>query len=317
MPSPRVFISSTCYDLKYIRENLKFFIRNLGYEPILSEEGAVFYDPNLNTQDACLAEVPACQMFVLIIGGRYGSRYKKSDKSITNAEFQEAVKTKIPLFALVDRSVYDQYRVYLSNKDNPLVDHKKISYPAVDSTKIFDFVEEVQSQAINNALVPFSDFEEMQSYLKQQWAGMLYRFLTSESEAKRVGDILSTLSGATEKIEFLTRQIVDSVGNPTTKIIVEFYDFLLGNEVIRDLATWNLHPSPKGILQHETLDDFCGQKIEITTSSDDSLIYGGPPYRLSQMRYNRNSKKYKEIRGEMIKRLEQKKISLEKFLKEP
>ncbi len=30
MPTPRVFVSSTCYDLKYIRENLKFFIRNLG-----------------------------------------------------------------------------------------------------------------------------------------------------------------------------------------------------------------------------------------------------------------------------------------------
>jgi len=26
MPTPRVFVSSTCYDLKYIPENLKFFI---------------------------------------------------------------------------------------------------------------------------------------------------------------------------------------------------------------------------------------------------------------------------------------------------
>ena len=60
MPVPRVFVSSTCYDLKYIRENLKSFIRSLGYDPILSEEGSVFYDPSLHAQDACLAEVPAC-----------------------------------------------------------------------------------------------------------------------------------------------------------------------------------------------------------------------------------------------------------------
>ena len=38
MAVPRVFVSSTCYDLKYIRENLKYFIRSLGYEPVLSEE---------------------------------------------------------------------------------------------------------------------------------------------------------------------------------------------------------------------------------------------------------------------------------------
>ncbi len=48
MPAPRVFISSTLYDLKYIRENLKFFVRSFGYEPVLSEEGAIFYDPKLS-----------------------------------------------------------------------------------------------------------------------------------------------------------------------------------------------------------------------------------------------------------------------------
>ena len=50
MAIPRVFVSSTCYDLKYIRENLKYFIRTLGYEPVLSEEGSVYYDPQRDTQ---------------------------------------------------------------------------------------------------------------------------------------------------------------------------------------------------------------------------------------------------------------------------
>lgn len=101
MPAPRIFVSSTCYDLKYIRENLKFFIRGLGYEPVLSEEGAVYYDPTLHVQDACLVEVPACQMFVLIIGGRYGGQYKDSGRSITNAEYLEAARTRIPIFAFM------------------------------------------------------------------------------------------------------------------------------------------------------------------------------------------------------------------------
>jgi hypothetical protein len=319
MPAPRVFISSTCYDLRYIRENLKFFIKSLGYEPVLSEEGAVFYDPTLNVQDACLGEVPSCQLFVLIIGGRSGGRYKDSEKSITNAEYSEAARGRIPIFALVERSVYEQFRLFMSNNDNSAIDPNKISYPAVDSTKIFAFIEEVQGQSVNNALVPFSDFEEMQSYLKQQWAGLLYRFLTSESEAKRVGGVLESLSAATANIEFLTRQVVQSVGDPITKATVEFYDLLLAQEVVRDLATWGLRPSPQGIVAHETFESFCGNLVEVYPlepgkENESSLTYGGPPYKLSRARLVRNQKDYEYIRAELLRQLQERGISASEFM---
>lgn len=112
MAVPRVFVSSTCYDLKYIRENIKYFINNMGFESILSENGDVFYDPDQHTHDACLTEVQNCQMFVLIIGGRYGGNYRKEDKSITNKEYEEAVKDRIPVFALVERNVWSEHFVY-------------------------------------------------------------------------------------------------------------------------------------------------------------------------------------------------------------
>src|SRR5688500_16803337 len=105
MASPRVFISSTWYDLRYIRENLKYFIRSIGYDPVLSEDGSVFYDPRRQVQDACLVEVPNCQIFVLIIGGRYGAEMLGGGRSVTNAEYREAVKQKIPIFALVEQAV--------------------------------------------------------------------------------------------------------------------------------------------------------------------------------------------------------------------
>jgi len=94
MAIPRVFVASTCYDLKYIRENLKYFIKTLGYDPILSEEGSIFFDPSKHTHDSCLSEVSNCQLFVLIIGGRFGGKYKDSPKSITNMEYEEAKKIK-------------------------------------------------------------------------------------------------------------------------------------------------------------------------------------------------------------------------------
>jgi len=39
MSKPRIFVSSTYYDLKHVRSSLEAFIERLGYEPILSEKG--------------------------------------------------------------------------------------------------------------------------------------------------------------------------------------------------------------------------------------------------------------------------------------
>jgi hypothetical protein len=41
MARPRVFISSTFYDLKQVRSALEIFIKNIGYDPVLHERGAV------------------------------------------------------------------------------------------------------------------------------------------------------------------------------------------------------------------------------------------------------------------------------------
>jgi len=305
--------------LKYIRENLKFFIRNLGYEPILSEEGSVFYDPSLHVQDACLAEVPSCQILLLIIGGRYGGRYKDTDESITNTEYLEAVKAKIPIFALVEQAVYEQFHVYNYNKANKSVDPGKISYPSVDSHKIFNFIGDVQGQAVNNALFPFADFEDIQSYLKQQWAGMMYRFLTTESESRRVSDLFTSISNATSKIEFLTRQVVNSVGDPITKLNVEFYDYLLSKIVAHDLTFWGLKPSPTEILKHETFDDFCSNNIEIEEEEDDddggySITGGGPPYRISRSRYDDDGAKYTKTRNYLLTRLGEANVTIDDFI---
>lgn len=317
MPAPRIFISSTCYDLKYIRENLKYSIRNLGYEPILSEEGNIYFDPSLDTLDSTITEVPGCQIFVLIIGGRFGTLYRDTGKSITNAEYNEAVKNKIPVFALVERAVLDEYSVYRANLENPSLNANQISYPSVDSTKIFDFVDEVRGQTINNALVPFSNFEEIQSYLRQQWAGMMYRFLTSESEAKRVGDLFSALSSETEKIEFLTRKLVDSVADADTKILVELYDIILESKIIGDLNIWNIRVSPHEVLKHESLDDYCGGNINIIEEEDEfsfSIIGGGPPYMLSERAYEKNKEHYNSLRDELIEHLKEKGLSVDQFI---
>jgi hypothetical protein len=316
MAIPRVFISSTCYDLRYIRENLKYFIKTLGYEPVLSEEGSIYFDPTLSTQDSCLREVPSCQLLVLIVGGRFGEAYKDTGASITNVEYREAVKSKIPIFALVDNSVHSEYFVYQKNKNNPEIDENKIVYPAVDSTKIFDFIDEVRRNSVNNALVPFSDFSDIEAYLRQQWAGMMFSFLTRQNEDIRVADTLSTLTQISEKVEFLSTLILKSIGTEEAKLMSELYDVMMSHPCFRDLAWFRLKPTPRDILKHNTFKDCAaslGVTLKVVEGADFSL---GGPDEIAGATLRSDNEDYQKLCQEMLKILLKYKISLEDFLKQ-
>lgn len=213
MAIPRVFISSTCYDLKHIRENLKYFVKTIGYEPVLSDDGDVYYSVDAHTHDACLSEVATCQLFILIIGGRYGGEHNDKEGSITNNEYREAVKNKIPIFALVESAVYSDHHTYLSNKNCNPDFYEKIAYTSIDNIKIFGFIDEVRKNVLNNALVAFNNFSDMESYLKKQWAGMMYDFLaerTRNDHAKTTNKLIDDLTIASKKSEELIKILLRS-----------------------------------------------------------------------------------------------------------
>ena len=57
MAKPRVFISSTFYDLKQIRADLDNFILGLGYDVVRNEEGGIPYGTNFKLEDYCYKEI--------------------------------------------------------------------------------------------------------------------------------------------------------------------------------------------------------------------------------------------------------------------
>jgi hypothetical protein len=57
MARPRVFLSSTFYDLRQIRADLERFIKQLGYEPILHERGKVPYGSEKKLEHYCYKEL--------------------------------------------------------------------------------------------------------------------------------------------------------------------------------------------------------------------------------------------------------------------
>jgi hypothetical protein len=321
MAIPRVFVSSTYYDLKYIRENLKYFVRTLGYEPALSEDGDVFFNPKKHTHDSCITEVPSCQLFVLIIGGRFGGKFKDSDKSITNIEYLEALKSKIPVFALVENSVYAEHHVYTENlKRSGQKTADAIKYPSVDNIRVFHFIDEVRKYAVNNAIVPFRDFVDIESYLKKQWAGMMFSFLTEVSEEARISDTLSVLTSMSERIELLSSQILDSVGSQKAIVTTKLYELMMDFECYRDLRFINIKASPKDILKAESyakLGKKFGVEIRVDkdASDDESFsVTSSGEFGSERLKYNEDA--FLTMKGEMQRVLREHRIKLMDFLKD-
>lgn len=136
---PTIFVSSTCYDLKQIRADLKSFLEDqLGYEVLLSEYASFPLDPNVGTVENCLRAVDErADIFVLIIGCRYGS-VMESGQSVTNMEYLRAKAKGVPIYAFVENSILNLLPVW---KDNPEGNFQS----TVDTPKLFEFVETIRN----------------------------------------------------------------------------------------------------------------------------------------------------------------------------
>ena len=172
MAVPRVFISSTYYDMRHVRNAVKDFIESLGFEPVLSEQFDVFYQHGKSAQESCLDEINKCDMYILIIGTQYGSIFPNDTLSITHREYREAIQVKLPIFAFVDTYAYNEYKVFCENRNNPHMDASKIQYASVREPQVFEFISEVESRTTDNALICFDQIAEIVDCLRKQVARM-------------------------------------------------------------------------------------------------------------------------------------------------
>jgi hypothetical protein len=230
----------------------------MGYEPVLSERGTVFFSPDQDVSEAAVEDVRHCHLFVLLIGDRFGSEFRNTGRSVTNAEYEKAFSLKIPIFALVYEPVEQDLRTYEANLKNPEIDASLIRYGSVDSSAIFDFIRQVRSAALNNALQPFRTFSDIESYLKSQWAGLLHSYLTRHMEEERVVNTLDEIRGIGQKIESLSALIAEKV-NPDGLQSLERVDgvrrvaALLREAGLRELSTVVDFKDPEDLADHYQL----------------------------------------------------------------
>lgn len=202
MSKPRIFVSSTYYDLRYIRSSLEQFIKSLGYEPILSEKGNIAFMPDIPLDESCYREASMSEIFILIIGGRYGSPTSSNNEKLTNnfyerydsitkMEYESAVNRDIPTYILIEKPVYAEYETYKKNKTR-----ENIDYAHVDSVNIFHLIENILNQPRNNPVHQFDKHQDIEIWLREQWAG-LFRELISQRSGKTQ---LASLSRQVEEL---------------------------------------------------------------------------------------------------------------------
>lgn len=177
MARPRIFISSTYFDLKSVREDLDRFVTSLGYEPVRHELGHIAYGQSERPESYALREAEFSDILVSIIGSKFGSTAEGSDYSISQQELRRAYANGKQVYIFIDDAVLSEFKFYQANKGVP-----DVTYTAVTDTKIYDFIEEIYGLPNGNPIFSFKTAGEIISLLKDQWAGLFQRLLTQDSQ---------------------------------------------------------------------------------------------------------------------------------------
>ncbi len=283
MARPRVFVSSTYYDLKYIRSSLENLINSLGFESILYERGQIAYLPEIPLDKSCYKEVENADIFIIIIGGRYGSEKSgiKENKekqffdqydSITMQEYKAAVQREIPTYILIEKSVHSEFETYLKNKNN-----ESINYVHVDSVNIFHLIENILSQP--NPVYQFDRFSDIEFWLKEQWAGLFRDLINNRSEQIQIASLASQVDSLTEINKTLRRylEVIIPKLSPDSEDLISTESMRLENfELDREIEKTLLYGFVRGygiliedlkdaLITSESIEDFfekMGEKAE-------------------------------------------------------
>lgn len=224
MARPRVFVSSTFYDLKQIRADLERFIGDLGYDPVLHERGSVPYGSKEKLEEYCYREIRQVELLVSIVGSRFGSPSDHKPYSISQQELKTAYDLGIQVFIFVEAAVLGEYQTYLKNKD---LTEPAFRYAHVDDVRVYRFLEEVHALPNNNPITPFGSVQDIIVFLREQWAGMFQRFLQNEERQKEVQilkDLQANMQTLNQLVTYLTKEKQSS------------------DQAIRDILTAN-HPA--------------------------------------------------------------------------
>lgn len=184
---PKIFVSSTIIDFEDLRSSLKYYLEEFGYDVQMSEYPNFSIDTDKTIADACIQNLIGCQYFILLIGYRRGSWYKKNELSVTHYEYRAAralIEKGHPLriISFIRKPIWllKDDRKGLANHFNEKSSEISTSVNKTGTTVIddpeylFNFINEVSDgikfpgseSPANNWIISFDQFEDILIALK-------------------------------------------------------------------------------------------------------------------------------------------------------
>jgi len=192
--APNIFLSSTFYDLRQVRADLRDFVEHqLGYRLLGSEYDTFPVDPGVNTLENCRRRVERdADIFVLVVGSRYGTIPEGFQRSITNVEYLAARAKRVPIYAFIQRDVIALLELW---EANPAADFSSV----VDTVELFSFVRDVR-RTDRVWSFPFETAQEIVSVLRIQLAYEVQRCFVFATKLRGGQAEYGDLSGDTLRL---------------------------------------------------------------------------------------------------------------------
>ena len=176
------------YELGELRAQLHQFIKGIGWRSVMSEHDSFPIDPDQTTVANCRRNVREnADIFVMVVGARYGSIDAESNKSVTNLEFAEARAHGVPTYVFVSQDILAQLRVW---KANPEADYSSV----VDTPRIFEFIDAFRESG-EVWTFDFATAEDIVKILRQQLAYIAQDALELRQMARGQDRVVAELEG--------------------------------------------------------------------------------------------------------------------------
>lgn len=172
----RIFISSTIRDLAFVRSSLAGQIESLlGHHAVVSESIEFNFTGSGNIVESCLEEIEKSDVYLLVIGERYGSIVPEWGISITHAEYRHALAVGKPVLVMVVNRIWILYQ-----DDSPTLE------PGLKH-----FIDEVSSNFARN-VKPFDSSDDAFAYVRAQLSVLLKNYVRTGLNPLEVHDIIRT-----------------------------------------------------------------------------------------------------------------------------
>lgn len=151
----KVFISSTCNDLKKEREIVSECLKKSDLIPVMSNSDNFNNDPFKENHDACLQEIVDCDAIIVLIGGEYGKDYRgismKNEMTMLKAKYDItpsiswmelvcAIKLNKEVHVIMNSQIYEEYKIFCAN------DSKIINFVHTKDTRIFKLIKYINNE---------------------------------------------------------------------------------------------------------------------------------------------------------------------------